>query len=54
MYPSPFSNDLLSPISDMWEYYLPYLYSAISLCGVLLLLCEDTSTMSRPSAALAA
>ncbi|NXU53800.1 LMBRL protein, partial [Turnix velox] len=23
---------------DLWEYYLPYLYSCISLCGVLLLL----------------
>lgn len=26
-------------ISDLWEYYLPYLYSGISLFGVLLLLC---------------
>lgn len=25
---------------DMWDYYLPYLYSGISLCGVLLLLCK--------------
>lgn len=27
-------------ISDLWEYYLPYLYSGISLFGVLLLLCK--------------
>lgn len=26
--------------ADLWEYYLPYLYSCISLFGVLLLLCE--------------
>lgn len=26
--------------TDLWEYYLPYLYSCISLFGVLLLLCE--------------
>uniref|UniRef100_A0AAY4CXW4 Uncharacterized protein n=1 Tax=Denticeps clupeoides TaxID=299321 RepID=A0AAY4CXW4_9TELE len=25
---------------DLWEYYLPYLYSCISLFGVLLLLCK--------------
>uniref|UniRef100_A0A8C9WRX9 Limb development membrane protein 1-like n=1 Tax=Scleropages formosus TaxID=113540 RepID=A0A8C9WRX9_SCLFO len=25
---------------DLWEYYLPYLYSCISLFGVLLLLCD--------------
>uniref|UniRef100_A0A4W5RMJ7 Limb development membrane protein 1-like n=1 Tax=Hucho hucho TaxID=62062 RepID=A0A4W5RMJ7_9TELE len=41
-----FSNDL-SPISDMWEYYLPYLYSAISLCGVLLLLLCTPFGLSR-------
>lgn len=27
-------------MSDLWEYYLPYLYSGISLFGVLLLLCK--------------
>lgn len=27
--------------ADLWEYYLPYLYSCISLFGVLLLLCES-------------
>lgn len=26
--------------TDLWEYYLPYLYSCISLFGVLLLLCK--------------
>lgn len=26
--------------ADLWEYYLPYLYSCISLFGVLLLLCK--------------
>lgn len=30
-------------ISDLWEYYLPYLYSGISLFGVLLLLCKYIS-----------
>lgn len=28
------------PPTDLWEYYLPYLYSCISLFGVLLLLCK--------------
>lgn len=28
------------PIPDLWEYYIPYLYSGISLFGVLLLLCK--------------
>uniref|UniRef100_A0A674EC54 Limb development membrane protein 1-like n=1 Tax=Salmo trutta TaxID=8032 RepID=A0A674EC54_SALTR len=32
---------------DMWEYYLPYLYSAISLCGVLLLLLCTPFGLSR-------
>lgn len=27
--------------TDLWEYYLPYLYSCISLFGVLLLLRES-------------
>lgn len=27
-------------MADLWEYYIPYLYSGISLFGVLLLLCE--------------
>lgn len=27
--------------ADLWEYYLPYLYSCISLFGVLLLLRES-------------
>uniref|UniRef100_A0A8C9R7K5 Limb development membrane protein 1-like n=1 Tax=Scleropages formosus TaxID=113540 RepID=A0A8C9R7K5_SCLFO len=31
---------------DLWEYYLPYLYSCISLFGVLLLLCEYISLAS--------
>lgn len=30
-----FSSEFL----DLWEYYLPYLYSGISLFGVLLFLC---------------
>ncbi|RLV82920.1 hypothetical protein DV515_00016500 [Chloebia gouldiae] len=35
-------NDAASRQSlyDLWEYYLPYLYSCISLFGVLLLLCK--------------
>uniref|UniRef100_A0A8C6WKW3 Limb development membrane protein 1-like n=1 Tax=Neogobius melanostomus TaxID=47308 RepID=A0A8C6WKW3_9GOBI len=32
---------------DMWEYYLPYLYSGISLCGVLLLLLCTPFGLSR-------
>ncbi|XP_061592126.1 limb region 1 homolog-like protein [Cololabis saira] len=32
---------------DMWEYYLPYLYSGISLCGVLLLLFCTPFGLSR-------
>ncbi|KAK6303239.1 limb region 1 homolog-like protein isoform X2 [Coregonus clupeaformis] len=32
---------------DMWEYYLPYLYSAISMCGVLLLLLCTPFGLSR-------
>ncbi|XP_048874065.1 limb region 1 homolog-like protein [Brienomyrus brachyistius] len=32
---------------DLWEYYLPYLYSGISLCGVLLLLLCTPFGLSR-------
>ncbi|KAJ8017040.1 hypothetical protein DPEC_G00013630 [Dallia pectoralis] len=32
---------------DLWEYYLPYLYSCISLCGVLLLLLCTPFGLSR-------
>lgn len=32
---------------DMWDYYLPYLYSGISLCGVLLLLLCTPFGLSR-------
>lgn len=34
------AQSVLLWIPDLWEYYLPYLYSGISLFGVLLLLCE--------------
>lgn len=36
----PKAESVLLWIIDVWEYYLPYLYSGISLCGVLLLLCK--------------
>lgn len=37
---NPKAESVLLWIIDLWEYYLPYLYSGISLCGVLLLLCK--------------
>uniref|UniRef100_A0A9J7XNF4 Limb development membrane protein 1-like n=1 Tax=Cyprinus carpio carpio TaxID=630221 RepID=A0A9J7XNF4_CYPCA len=33
-------NTARESLYDLWEYYLPYLYSGISLFGVLLLLCK--------------
>lgn len=42
-------NNLADPLvnSDLWEYYLPYLYSGISLFGVLLLLRKYISKESQ-------
>lgn len=40
---------ILPPLSaDLWEYYLPYLYSCISLFGVLLLLRKSGSCGVTP------
>lgn len=33
--------------TDLWEYYLPYLYSCISLFGMLLLLRESWDVPPR-------
>ena len=41
-FPPPLLSNLMCFFqpADLWEYYLPYLYSGISLFGVLLLLCK--------------
>lgn len=36
--------------ADLWDCYLPYLYSCLSLLGVLLLLCESSAVPSCPPA----
>uniref|UniRef100_A0A8C1GS56 Limb development membrane protein 1-like n=1 Tax=Cyprinus carpio TaxID=7962 RepID=A0A8C1GS56_CYPCA len=39
-------NTARESLYDLWEYYLPHLYSGISLFGVLLLLCKSIKNYS--------